>query len=82
MHTVHLRGIDIGTSGLKCVLIDDAGQLRALTFREYAPDLLQEIEFWFNKQCATTMMLLPRLSSNMSGSGQPRMDEQQLPPTR
>ena len=45
MHTVHLRGIDIGTSGLKCVLINDAGQLRALTFREYAPDLLQEIEF-------------------------------------
>ena len=41
MHTVHLRGIDIGTSGLKCVLIDDAGQLRASTFREYAPDLLQ-----------------------------------------
>src|SRR5512141_2953830 len=39
MTSVHLLGIDIGTSGLKCVLIDEAGQLRASAFREYTPDL-------------------------------------------
>ena len=39
MSTSHLIGIDIGTSGLKCVLIDDAGQPRASAFREYSPDL-------------------------------------------
>ena len=35
----YLIGIDIGTSGLKCVLIDDLGQVRASAFREYTPDL-------------------------------------------
>jgi len=35
----YLIGIDIGTSGLKCVLIDEAGQLRAAAYRAYAPDL-------------------------------------------
>jgi xylulokinase len=39
MNRIHLLGIDIGTSGLKCVLIDEAGQLCASAFREYAPDL-------------------------------------------
>ncbi len=39
MKGIHLLGIDIGTSGLKCVLIDDGGQLRASAFREYTPDL-------------------------------------------
>ena len=39
MNSVYLLGIDIGTSGLKCVLIDEAGQLCASAFREYAPDL-------------------------------------------
>jgi xylulokinase len=39
MDTVHLLGIDIGTSGLKCVVIDEAGQLRASASREYMPDL-------------------------------------------
>jgi xylulokinase len=39
MNNVHLLGIDIGTSGLKCVLINDAGQLCASAYREYAPDL-------------------------------------------
>ncbi len=39
MKSAHLLGIDIGTSGLKCVLIDETGQLRASAFREYAPDL-------------------------------------------
>jgi xylulokinase len=39
MKNVHLLGIDIGTSGLKCVLIDAVGQLRASAFREYTPDL-------------------------------------------
>jgi sugar (pentulose or hexulose) kinase len=37
MNTRHLIGIDIGTSGLKCALIDEAGQLRAAAFREYTP---------------------------------------------
>ena len=41
MKSVHLLGIDIGTSGLKCVLIDEAGQLRASAFREYTADLPQ-----------------------------------------
>ncbi len=41
MSTPHLLGIDIGTSGLKGVLIDEAGQLRAAAYREYAPDLPQ-----------------------------------------
>jgi xylulokinase len=41
MNNIHLLGIDIGTSGLKCVLIDEAGQLRASAFREYAPELPQ-----------------------------------------
>jgi xylulokinase len=36
---IHLLGIDIGTSGLKCVLIDEAGTLVASALREYAPDL-------------------------------------------
>jgi xylulokinase len=36
-----LLGIDLGTSGLKCVLIDEAGQLLASAFREYTPDLPQ-----------------------------------------
>jgi xylulokinase len=36
-----LLGIDIGTSGLKCALIDEAGQLRAVAVREYVPDLPQ-----------------------------------------
>lgn len=39
MKAQHLLGIDIGTSGLKCVLIAEDGQLRASTFREYTPDL-------------------------------------------
>ena len=39
MSSHYLVGIDIGTSGLKCSLIDDVGQLRASAFREYAPDL-------------------------------------------
>ncbi len=39
MTNAYLLGIDIGTSGLKCVLIDEAGQLRASAFREYTPDL-------------------------------------------
>ncbi len=39
MPSIHLLGIDIGTSSLKCVLIDDAGQLCAAAFREYSPDL-------------------------------------------
>jgi xylulokinase len=34
-----LLGLDIGTSSLKCVLIDEAGQLITSAFREYAPDL-------------------------------------------
>jgi xylulokinase len=41
VNSVHLLGVDIGTSGLKCVLIDEVGQLRASAFREYTPDLPQ-----------------------------------------
>jgi xylulokinase len=37
----YLLGLDIGTSGLKCVLIDEVGQLCASSFREYTPDLPQ-----------------------------------------
>lgn len=37
----YFLGVDIGTSGLKCVLIDEAGQLRVSAFREYTPDLPQ-----------------------------------------
>jgi len=37
----YLLGIDLGTSGVKCVLIDAAGQLCAFAFREYTPDLPQ-----------------------------------------
>jgi xylulokinase len=54
MKNVHLIGVDIGTSGLKCVLIDDAGQLRSSAFREYALDLPrpgwaeQDPEVWLN----------------------------------
>jgi len=33
----YLLGIDIGTSGLKCVLVDRAGQMQGLAFRGYAP---------------------------------------------
>jgi xylulokinase len=36
-----LLGIDVGTSGLKCVLIDEAGRLCASAFREYTSDLPQ-----------------------------------------
>ncbi len=35
----YLLGLDIGTSGLKCVLIDTVGRLLASSFREYQPDL-------------------------------------------
>jgi xylulokinase len=34
----YLLGIDIGTSGLKCVLVDGAGQVLGQAFRPYAPD--------------------------------------------
>jgi xylulokinase len=37
----HFLGVDIGTSGLKCVLIDEAGRLCASAFREYTPGLPQ-----------------------------------------
>ena len=33
-----LLGIDIGTSGLKCVLVDSGGQVLEHAFRPYAPD--------------------------------------------
>jgi len=33
----YLLGIDIGTSGLKCVLVDGDGQVLDLAFRAYAP---------------------------------------------
>ncbi len=33
----YLLGIDIGTSGLKCVLVDRAGQMQGLAFRSYTP---------------------------------------------
>ncbi len=36
-----LVGIDIGTSGLKCVLIDGTGHILASASREYTPDLPQ-----------------------------------------
>jgi xylulokinase len=36
-----LLGLDIGTSGLKCALIDEAGHLLASALREYTPDLPQ-----------------------------------------
>ncbi len=58
MKSVHLLGIDVGTSGLKCVLIDAAGQLRASAFREYLPDLPrpgwaeQNPEVWLNATIA------------------------------
>ena len=58
MKRIHLLGIDIGTSGLKCVLIDEAGQLRATAFREYTPDLPhpdwaeQDPDVWLNAAIA------------------------------
>ncbi|MBI5563479.1 MAG: xylulokinase [Chloroflexi bacterium] len=36
-----LLGLDIGTSGLKCVLVDRAGQVLGLAFRGYAPNTPQ-----------------------------------------
>ncbi len=50
----YLLGVDIGTSGLKCVLIDEAGRLHTSAFREYAPDLPrpgwaeQDPDVWLN----------------------------------
>ncbi len=41
MTLCYLLGIDVGTSGLKCVLIDETGRLCASAFREYTPDLPQ-----------------------------------------
>jgi xylulokinase len=54
----YLIGIDIGTSGLKCALIDDSGHLRASAFREYTPDLPrpgwaeQNPDVWLNAAIA------------------------------
>jgi sugar (pentulose or hexulose) kinase len=54
MKARYLLGIDIGTSGLKCVLITEDGQLRASAFREYTPDLPrpgwaeQDPDVWLN----------------------------------
>ncbi|HTP08809.1 MAG TPA: xylulokinase [Anaerolineae bacterium] len=58
MKNVHLIGVDIGTSGLKCGLIDETGQLRASAFRAYTPDLPrpgwaeQDPDVWLNAALA------------------------------
>jgi xylulokinase len=60
----HLLGIDIGTSGLKCVLIDEAGRLCASAFREYTPDLPQpgwaeqNPDVWLNAAIAAVREVL------------------------
>lgn len=64
MQNIHLLGIDIGTSGVKCVLIDETGHLCATAFREYAPDLPrpswaeQNPEVWLNAAISAVRELL------------------------
>ena len=78
----HLLGIDIGTSGLKCVLIDEAGQLCASALREYTPDLPQpdwaeqNPDVWLNAAIAAVREVIekssvnPRSIAGLSFSGQ------------
>lgn len=78
----YLLGIDIGTSGLKCVLIDETGQLLAVSFREYTPDLPrpgwaeQDPDVWLNATLSAVREVLEtsgvdrRSIVSMSFSGQ------------
>jgi len=66
----HLLGIDIGTSGLKCVLIDEAGRLCASAFREYTPDLPQpawteqDPDVWLNATITAAREVIEKSSVN------------------
>ena len=82
MYLRHLIGIDIGTSGLKASLIDEAGQHRAAAFREYAPELLQpgwaeqDPEAWLQAAISAVCEVLrtsdvePQSIAGLSFSGQ------------
>jgi len=67
-----LLGIDIGTSGLKCVLIDEAGQLLASSVCEYKPDFPQpdwaeqDPDVWLNATFSAVHEALERSASQVA----------------
>ena len=69
----HLMGIDLGTSSLKTIIIDESGMVRALKSRAYQFDsphagyAEQHPEVWWNACCET-------VKDALAGSGIPASD--------
>src|SRR5262245_61871000 len=68
----YLLGIDIGTSGTKTILIDEAGNVKARAIEEYplySPRPLwseQDPEDWWNATCSTVRSVLRASGINPS----------------